>query len=197
MMEYAPAVFALLYWGGVVVNAVRIRRRTGKTPSVEPRGAIDWILWAAWLTLIVLWAGSPWFAGPEDRFFDFPATRIAGIAVACVAVAETWRCYRILGNAWAISVNESRTTELVRSGSYGVVRHPIYSLQWLLLFGVFLAHPTAPVLAALVLLTLAMQWKARIEERKLGELFGEAYEEYSRETGRFVPRLRGSRKLDQ
>lgn len=181
--------FACIYWVGVAVNAARIRKRTGKTPSVKPRTSLDRLLWLAWMTMVILWAASPWIAGESARLFHAPWIAAAGIALAVLGVLGTWWCYATLGNAWAISVDQRRTTQLVHSGPYGLALHPIYSLQWLILLGVFLAEPSLPLLAALLILSVAMQIKARIEERMLREVFGEEYAAYAEKVGRFFPRL--------
>lgn len=181
--------FACVYWGGVAVNAVRIRRRTGKTPSVRPRTGLDYLLWLAWLAAVALWTASPWLAGEEARLFDSRPLQAAGLTLAVLGVAGTWWCYATLGNAWAISVDTKQTTKLVKTGPYGLALHPIYSLQWLVLFGVFLAEPSAPLLAALLILTVAMQIKAKVEEKVLEGIFGTEYADYARRVGRFFPRF--------
>ncbi len=186
-------IFACLYWGGVVINAARLRKRTGRTPSVEPRNNLDYLIWLAWLIIIVLWAGSPWFSDRSDWLFDSFVARVIGYVCAVLGFLGTWWCYFTLGSAWGISVDEKRTNELVRSGPYGVLRHPIYTLQWLIVLGAFLITPTIPLLVGLAILTVFMQIKGRIEEKKLGKIFGDAYSEYSREVGGFFPKLfRGS-----
>ncbi|NNC88391.1 MAG: isoprenylcysteine carboxylmethyltransferase family protein [Akkermansiaceae bacterium] len=179
--------FACIYWGGVVLNALRIRKRTGKTPSLRPRLKVDVPLWIGWATIIILWAGAPWLGGAEGHFFQSHLADLAGLVVASAGLLGTWWCYATLGDAWAISQNKERTTTLVRKGPYGLMRHPIYSFQWLILAGLFLYAPGLPLLVALVVLTICMPIKARIEERGLQDIFGADYDQYAREVGRFVP----------
>ncbi len=178
---------ACFYWFGVAVNAIRIRVQTGRTPSVRPRTALDRVIWAAWIAMIVLWTGTPWFLDAEDHFFDSRAADFAGIALAGAGFLGTWWCYVSMGTAWAISQNKKATNKLVRSGPFGLVRHPIYALQWLIVAGMFLVSPGWTLLVALVLLSACMQVKARAEERGLREVFGVEYDEYCKEVGRFFP----------
>tara|TARA_B100001093_G_scaffold392221_1_gene378747 strand:+ start:1097 stop:1423 length:327 start_codon:yes stop_codon:yes gene_type:complete len=97
-----------------------------------------------------------------------------------------------LGNAWAISVNESTTNQLIESGPYRHVRHPIYALQWLIIFGSFLACPSIALLVSLAILTVAMHKKATFEESALSAIFNEDYRSYMSRTGRFLPSLKKS-----
>ena len=81
------------------------------------------------------------------------------------------------------------TTELITSGVYRFIRHPLYaSLLWFGL-GAFLKDPS--ILAGLLIGSLAVGvfLTARIEERHNLDRFGEEYREYSRRTKRFVPYL--------
>tara|TARA_R110000850_G_scaffold55417_24_gene131128 strand:- start:1936 stop:2517 length:582 start_codon:yes stop_codon:yes gene_type:complete len=182
-----PFVTACLYWGGVIANAFLIKRRTGDAPSIRPKQNLDYVLWLAWAVMIGLWAASPWIVDPEDLFFTSRVLTALGGLILVAGFSGTWWCYIALGNAWAISVNEGQTNKLITTGPYRWARHPIYSLQWLIVLGSFLIVPSIPLLLSLVILTFAMQWKARYEEVALGRVFGEDYEAYSRTTGRFVP----------
>ena len=149
-----------------------------------------WVIWAAWVTMIVLWTGTPWFLDVHDHFFDSAAAGIAGIALASIGFLGTWWCYVTMGTTWAISQNKKETNKLVCRGPFGLVRHPIYTLQWLIVGGMFLVSPGWTLLLALALLTVCMQVKARVEEKGLGEIFGDDYADYCKDVGRFVPGVR-------
>ncbi len=76
--------------------------------------------------------------------------------------------------------------QLVRSGVYKLVRHPIYSGVILCAFGWGLfVNGSLTVLHAL-LLTVLLNAKARYEERLLRKRF-ETYAAYQREVARFIP----------
>jgi len=80
-----------------------------------------------------------------------------------------------------------KTTELIKSGLYKYIRHPMYSSLWFLAWGVFLKKPAwsagALALAASVLLVLT----AKAEEAENIRYFGEAYGDYMRQTKMFIP----------
>ncbi len=78
---------------------------------------------------------------------------------------------------------------IVRTGLYRLIRHPLYAAHFVIYFCYTLLHfhpATAGIYAAFV---AGQTWRARLEERKLTATFPE-YEEYRRETGMFLPRLR-------
>ncbi len=186
-LTLVPFLSAILYWGGVAVNAAVIKKRTGSSPSLKPKRNLDYVLWLAWGLIIGLWAASPWLQGIGPELFQFSSAAIIGLVLVALGFIGTWWCYITLGNAWSISVNKGKTNELITNGPYKLVRHPIYSLQWLIILGCFLILPGIPLLASLVILTVAMHWKAGYEEKALGEVFGDAYAEYRKSSGRFFP----------
>ena len=112
-----------------------------------------------------------------------------GLALACLAFSIV--CWRRMGKSWRMSVTPGETTELITTGPYAYVRHPIYALSMLLMLCTLLVVPTVPVLAMAAVHITLMLMKARNEERFLSGVHGAAYEGYCRRTGRFVPPLRG------
>ncbi|MDF1859455.1 MAG: isoprenylcysteine carboxylmethyltransferase family protein [Verrucomicrobiales bacterium] len=180
-------VTAILYWGGVVVNATRIKRRTGNSPSLRPRKNADYLLWLCWASIIFSWSSPYWLVSENQVWFDSLVADVCGFALIIGGFGGTWWCYAAMGNAWAISVNERQTSRLVQSGPYRLVRHPIYALQWLVIFGNFLILPCTFLGVALAILTVAMQFKASSEEFALVGIFGDEYKEYSKRTTRFLP----------
>jgi protein-S-isoprenylcysteine O-methyltransferase Ste14 len=80
-----------------------------------------------------------------------------------------------------------KTTRLVRSGAYRVIRHPLYASLLALAWGVFLKAPSWLGLGLAALATVAVYLTARVEEQENLRNFGPEYAEYMRETRMFVP----------
>lgn len=82
-----------------------------------------------------------------------------------------------------------KTTQLVTTGVFKYIRHPLYSSLFLLAWGVFFKNPSWAggflALGATAFL-LAM---AKVEEKENTRYFGPAYKEYIQETKRFIPFL--------
>lgn len=87
-----------------------------------------------------------------------------------------------------------KTAELVTTGVYRTIRHPMYSSLLLLAWGVFWKAPSwkAPSWAGAALVAIAtgcLLATARTEERENLRFFGPAYAAYMRQTKRFIPFL--------
>ena len=77
--------------------------------------------------------------------------------------------------------------ELVRSGPYRTLRHPIYTGAIGMHVGTALISGRLQGLLAVALITLAYAREIRMEERILGEVFGVSFEEYRQESWALVP----------
>lgn len=77
----------------------------------------------------------------------------------------------------------------IRSGIYRYVRHPLYLSHFLIYFCYAFLHCHVASVISYVVFVAGQTLRARIEERKLIEVFPE-YEQYRRETGMFFPKLR-------
>lgn len=82
-----------------------------------------------------------------------------------------------------------KTTQLVTTGIYRYIRHPLYSSLLLLAWGIFFKLPSlfggTLVLTATVFLVLT----AKADERECIQFFGSQYREYMQRTKRFLPFL--------
>lgn len=82
-----------------------------------------------------------------------------------------------------------RTTNLITSGAYRYIRHPMYSSFLFGAWGVFLKHfSLLGVLLALLTTSLAIM-AAKKEESENVEYFGDAYRDYMRKSKMFIPFL--------
>ncbi len=78
--------------------------------------------------------------------------------------------------------------ELVTTGPYGLVRHPMYSALMVMMIGIAAYNGHLLNAAGVVLVAVAVIGKAIREERFLGEHF-RGYRDYARDTPRFIPYL--------
>jgi protein-S-isoprenylcysteine O-methyltransferase Ste14 len=95
-----------------------------------------------------------------------------------------------LGDSWRIGVDESETTNLVRTGVFGWVRNPIFTAILTFALGVALVTPNVVAVIALALLFLSIELQVRlVEEPYLLGAHGDAYRGYTARVGRFLPGL--------
>jgi protein-S-isoprenylcysteine O-methyltransferase Ste14 len=187
----------LVYWVGVYIQARRVRKQIGRSPNMKPRTPKEKFLWLGWMLVIGGWIAVPFLAGkgklgPLFQFYVVVPDVLAiglGIVLTIVGYACTLWCYAAMGNAWRICVNPKEKNQLVTSGPYRRMRHPIYSFQIVMLIGALLLLPTiitALILAVHVFCTLI---KATDEEAYLMKVHGESYREFMARTGRLFPKL--------
>jgi protein-S-isoprenylcysteine O-methyltransferase Ste14 len=114
-----------------------------------------------------------------------------GAAVMIFGVWLFWRSHSDLGKNWSVSLELESEHQLVTSGVYRYVRHPMYAsffamaLAQLLLVHNWLAGP-----AALLAVSLLYYVRRPREEAMLTEYFGSAYTRYVATTGGVFPLLR-------
>jgi protein-S-isoprenylcysteine O-methyltransferase Ste14 len=198
----AAAVAATIwgYWFCVGVMIVRVRRRTRKLPGVVPKQPLERLMWVVWVPLVGAWVTLPYLAatrgqapwalpeGAHDPAYATVRWVAAAIAVGCLALSI--ECWVRMGKNWRMAVTPDQKTELVTTGLYGYIRHPIYALSILLMLCSAAVVPTVPMAVVAAVHVALMLAKARNEERFLLAALGEAYARYCRRTGRFLPRPR-------
>ncbi len=93
----------------------------------------------------------------------------------------------VLGRNWSGYVTYKKDHELVTSGPYKLVRHPIYSSLTLMFIGTFLVFPTFWALFLFLFDIGMFIWRTKKEEAIMLRLFGKKYEDYMKRTKRLVP----------
>lgn len=115
-----------------------------------------------------------------------PALYLTGMGLCIVGWIVTFWGFSHLRHRFSIMA-EAR--ELVRTGPYAYVRHPVYvgeMINWIGLAVLYLGWPVALYTATLIVLQAL---RARVEDQKLADAFGVDYELYRKRTGFLVPRL--------
>jgi protein-S-isoprenylcysteine O-methyltransferase Ste14 len=119
--------------------------------------------------------GNPWLLGTGLGVFVF------GLALAVWA-----RVY--LGRNWGMPMSQKADPELVTTGPYGRIRHPIYSGIILAMAGTAIAVSPYWLIAAAILGAYFLV-SAVIEERTMAKVFPAAYPPYKRATKMLIPYL--------
>jgi protein-S-isoprenylcysteine O-methyltransferase Ste14 len=94
-----------------------------------------------------------------------------------------------LGRNWSVAVTLKETHELIRSGPYRLVRHPIYAGILLAALGTAVVNNQVRGLVGLVLICGAYLTKLSKEEELMSANFPQSYPEYKASTWKLVPYL--------
>lgn len=122
-------------------------------------------------------------------FAESPGVLWAGMLVTALGVGIGVWARLSLGTNWSSMVTLKKGHELVRTGLYRWIRHPIYTGILLAFLGTELIQGRVRGLLGFVILWLSFYFKARREENFLRQEFGEGFEEHARHTGMFLPKL--------
>ena len=177
---------ALLLWIGFFAYWAVAGRDSAPTKNSES-AVSSWfhqIILA--LALMLLFAPVPgldgWFLPPRVRFLVAIG---AGIQAAFIMLAIWAR--RHLGRNWSAAVRIGVDHELVRTGPYRLLRHPIYTAMLGMFLGTAIASGQYHALLGLGVLVLAYLRKTRMEEQILQRTFGPEYDVYRRDSWALVP----------
>lgn len=116
---------------------------------------------------------------------------IAGLIVAATAIVLAWQAVRTLGRQWRIDAGLNADHELVRSGPYRIIRHPIYaSMLGMLVAGIFWSG-TLPIWPfSLIVFVMGTEIRVRVEDSLLRERFGAPFIEWTRAVRAYLPFIR-------
>jgi protein-S-isoprenylcysteine O-methyltransferase Ste14 len=123
----------------------------------------------------------------EPVLTDTPVAELVMLTVGFVlllvaAVGRTWCSLYIAGR---------KNAELVTSGPYSMMRHPLYFFSLVGFLGAGLALELVTVALGLVAVFALTHWPTMAaEEAKLARRYGEAYAAYASRVGRFLPNPR-------
>jgi protein-S-isoprenylcysteine O-methyltransferase Ste14 len=82
-----------------------------------------------------------------------------------------------------------KTTNLVTSGIYKYIRHPLYCSLLLLTWGIFFKHITLTVVTLAITATVFLVFTAKADEAECTRFFGSQYQDYMKRSKMFIPYL--------
>ena len=167
---------------------VALAFRTKKTLQRESFGSrLSYTLFAfaaIWILFFGRHLGGNWGA---EVLPDWPWIRWLGIGITVLGFAVTYWARWTLGRNWSSNVTVKVGHELIRTGPYRFVRHPIYTGMMIAFAGTVMALNQWRGVAAWVLLWISFTIKRMKEEEFMRETFGAQYDDYARSTGAIFP----------
>ena len=115
----------------------------------------------------------------------------AAIVFAVLAAVLSWTSVTHLGKQFRVQAGLYEDHELVRTGPYAVVRHPIYaSMLGMLLCTILLVTAWQWAVVSIVLFIIGTEIRVHSEEKLLGSRFGAALDEYRKQVPAYIPLVR-------
>jgi protein-S-isoprenylcysteine O-methyltransferase Ste14 len=116
---------------------------------------------------------------------------VASMALGPAATVLAWSSVKHLGRQFRIRAGLYVDHELVRTGPYGLVRHPIYASMLGMLLSTLLLLTRWPWTAiSLALFAAGTEIRVRVEDKLLASRFGAEFEEYRKAVRAYVPWVR-------
>lgn len=141
------------------------------------------------LTSIYLAVGPlPWLTYP----FLPVAPRFSlgfGLALQTASLLLAIWARRHLGRNWSAEVRIAVDHQLIRTGPYKNLRHPIYTGVLGMVLGTAITVNQYHALLGFVILIIAYLRKTRLEEKILRQTFGDEYDAYKHDTWALMPPL--------
>ena len=182
MPKYA---YAILLAGWFFWLTPFLRAPQSEKPAKQLDRRARWGILLVAVAYSLLWQGHFWERAPHLWQVALP------IAFFVLASLLSWSGARALGRQWRIDAGLSADHQLITSGPYHFVRHPIYTSMLCIMLGTgFLITRWWQLLPALLLFIIGTEIRVRIEDRLLAAYFGERFAEYRQRGPAYIPFLK-------
>jgi len=186
MNLFAIAVLELLAMWVLWLYPFARKRFTGpKRESQVMAHSGDWGLALETAGIFFAWLWLPNTSVPG------PPRIVASMVLGPVAAVFGWLAVRHLGKQLRILAGLYADHELIRTGPYAIVRHPVYASLFIMMLATGLLFARWPLLLLSIALYIAgTEIRIHAEEGLLSARFGAEFEEYRRKVPAYLPFLR-------
>ena len=176
----------LAYW----LVAARDVKPTRRQESWANRSLTIALIVPAALLMTVRARCLPWLGA---RFLpDTSIVYLLGLLLVMAGLAFAVWARVYLGRNWSGTVTVKENHELIRSGPYAIVRHPIYTGLLLAMLGTAIVLGEWRGLLSFCFLSAAFWFKLRREERFMADSFPDTYPSYRAQVSALIPLLHRS-----
>lgn len=176
----------LVCWVAWVLAFVKPRMQAGSQREVASAPASVWGIGLVMVGFALTWA----YVRPTS-YEKSTVALILSMLIAPPSAVLAWVATRHLGKQWRYKAAIRQDHELIQTGPYRLLRHPIYASMLGMLLAAAAAWTWWPMAIAAVIAFLAgTEIRVRAEERLLTSHFGVAYVEYKKRTKAYIPFVR-------
>jgi protein-S-isoprenylcysteine O-methyltransferase Ste14 len=186
MLQIAALVELFLCWIVWSLAFVKPSKQAAGQKEVSSAPASRWGIFLVMLGFAFTWT----YVRPVG-FSKSSGALIASMILAPPSVVLVWAAARRLGKQWRYKAALSENHELIQTGPYRWLRHPIYASMLGMLLATEAAWTWWPMaIASVVAFIAGTEVRIRAEERLLAERFPDSYRAYRAHTWAYIPFIR-------
>lgn len=182
IVAFAELMLCWLVWSLAFIQPRRKAKGKKEPGAQRSRVGISLVV----LGFFLLWC----YVRPNQ--FQKPAWEVVlSMAIGPPSVVLVWAATRHLGKQWRYQAALRDDHELIRTGPYAWIRHPIYTSMLGMVLATGFCWTWWPMfVAAVVVFVVGTEIRIRSEDALLAERFGETFAEYQKRVPAFLPFLR-------
>lgn len=195
-------IFRIGFWmifGGMILlqAAFAVRAALQRESRIPPRRLLPREGWAVTIlrairavflsSSLVLYAVNPAWLSLLDVSLS-AWMRWTGVVLGMVSLGLYAWSRMMLGSEWSSCLRMQQAHQLVTSGPYARIRHPIYLAMLTFMTSITLIAANGLFIALLLFSIVDLALRIPKEERMMIEVLGDEYRDYMGRTGRLLPK---------
>lgn len=186
MLQIAALVGLAVCWIVWMLAFVKPSKQATGQKEVSSAPVSRWGIFLVMVGFALTWA----YVRPPG-FQKSSLSLIASMVLGPPSVVLAWAATRHLGKQWRYKAALSEDHELIQTGPYRWLRHPIYASMLGILLATQAAWTWWPMAIGSVIAFLAgTEIRVRAEERLLASRFGSSFSTYRSRTYAYIPFIR-------
>jgi protein-S-isoprenylcysteine O-methyltransferase Ste14 len=188
-------IFTAIYFAALIIqiiirvplNKMRKQEKMSERRVTSQEKTLLGLLSLGGLFVPIIYAATNWL---DFANYTLPAwASWLGVLLIAGVIFVFWRAHVDLGLNWSPTLEIRERHELITRGIYGVIRHPMYASQWLLVIvqPLLLHNWIAGFLNLLVFIPFYLL-RVKAEEQLMIEQFGDQYRAYMQKVGAVFPK---------
>ena len=188
-------IFTAVYFAALIIQIIirvpltkmRKQEKMSEQRVTSQEKALLGLLSLGGLAVPIIYAATIWL---DFANYTLPAwASWLGVLFTACAIFVFWRAHADLGLNWSPTLEIREKHELIARGIYGVIRHPMYASQWLLVIAQpLLLHNWIAGFLNLVVFIPFYLLRVKAEEQLMIEQFGDQYRAYMQKVGAVFPK---------
>ena len=172
---------------GLILPFIIIKEEKEKIIELKIYSLVGFILYVLFgMTFIVILASIDYYY--NFSLFNYNLGYIIGFSLFIIGLALQGVAEATLGKYYLPSIGTAEGQKIIKNGIYKYIRHPGYFGELLIFFGLgFVTYSLLGILGAFIVSLIIYFGEVIPEEKYMLEKFGKEYQEYMKETFRFIP----------